>query len=90
MRLHAVFTKAGLPLPRMRFEALMDGAPDSPLYQYIADTYANLLPKAIEYGVPTAEELTSIDEMPQRIAAELQTAGYAAFACPLVSAWCKT
>lgn len=90
MRLHTVFTKAGLPLPRMRFEALMDGAPDSPLYQYIADTYANLLPKAIEYGVPTAEELTSIDEMPQRIAAELQTAGYAAFVCPLVSAWCKT
>lgn len=90
LRLHTVFTKAGLPLPRMRFEALMDGAPDSPLYQYIADTYASLLPKAIELGVPTAEGLASVDEIPQRIAAELQAIGYAAFVCPLTSAWCKT
>ncbi len=90
LRLHTVFTKAGLPLPRMRFEAIMDGAPASPLYQYIADTYASLLPKAIEYGIPTAEDLASIDEIPQRIAVELQTMGYAALVCPLVSAWCKT
>lgn len=90
MRLHTVFAKAGLPLPRMRFEALMDGASDSPLYQYIADTYASLLPKAVKHGVPTVEHLVSIDELPQRITAELQTLGYAAFVCPLVSAWCKT
>jgi ubiquinone/menaquinone biosynthesis C-methylase UbiE len=88
-RLHRVFTAAGLPLPRMRFEMLMDGAPDSPLFQYYADTYASLLPKAIEHGVPTAEHLCSIDEIPQRIAAEVKALGYAAFAAPLVSAWSK-
>lgn len=89
-RLHTVFSKAGLPLPRMRFEALMDGAANSPLYQYIADTYASLVPKAIEYGVPTAEQLTSLDEMPQRLAAETKALGYAVFVAPLVSAWCRT
>lgn len=90
MRLHTVFTKAGLPLPHMRFEAVLDGAPDSPLHQYIADTYASLLPKAIELGVPTAEGLAPLDEIPQRIATELQAMGYPAFVLPLVSAWCKT
>jgi ubiquinone/menaquinone biosynthesis C-methylase UbiE len=88
-RLHNVFTSAGLPLPRMRFEALMDGAPDSPLYQYIADTYASLLPKAIELGVPTAEQLVPLDEMPPRLAADVKAFGYACFVAPLVSAWCK-
>lgn len=88
-RLHTVFTSAGLPVPRMRFEALMDGAADSPLYQYIADTYASLLPKAVECGVPTAEPLTSLDEMPERLAADVKALGYAVFVAPLVSAWCK-
>jgi ubiquinone/menaquinone biosynthesis C-methylase UbiE len=88
-RLHNVFAAAGLPLPRMRFEALMDGAPDSPLYQYIADTYASLVPKAIEFGVPTAESLVSLDEMPQRLSADVRALGYAVFVAPLVSAWCK-
>lgn len=73
----------------MRFEALMDGAPGSPLYQYIADTYASLLPKATEYGVPTAEQLCPLDEMPQHLAANVQGLGYAVFVAPLVSAWCK-
>ena len=89
-RLHNVFTSASLPLPCMRFEALMDGAPDSPLYQYIADTYASLLPKAIEHAVPTAENLSSLDEMPRRLAADVKALGYAVFVAPLVSAWCKT
>lgn len=89
-RLHTVFTNAGLPLPRMRFESLLDGAPDSPLYQYIADTYASLLSKAVEYGVPTAQHLVSLDELPRRIATEIQALGYAAMAAPLVSAWTKT
>jgi SAM-dependent methyltransferase len=90
MRLHTVFVKAGLPLPHMRFEAVMDSAPDSHIHQYIADTYASLLPKAIELGIPTAEDLAPIGEIPHRISADLQALGYAAFVCPMVCAWCKT
>jgi ubiquinone/menaquinone biosynthesis C-methylase UbiE len=89
-RLHTVFSSAGLPRPRMRFEALMDGSPDSPLFQYIADTYASILPKAMEHGIPNAAHLASIEEIPQRLSAEAQAMGYAAFALPLVSAWSKT
>ena len=42
-RLHRVFQAAGLPLPSMRSEAVMDPCDDSPLYQYIADTYRETL-----------------------------------------------
>jgi len=89
-RLHNVFVKAGLPLPKMRFEYAVDGAPDSPLFQYMTDTYANLLPKAMEYGIPTAEKLATLEEIPRRMAEEAREMGYAAMVAPLFSAWTKT
>jgi SAM-dependent methyltransferase len=88
-RLHRVFQAAGLPIPNMRFEAIVDGRDDSPLYQYVADTMANLLPKALEYGVPNAERL-DIPAIPDRIRAEMNAVGYAMFVAPMVCAWCKT
>lgn len=88
-RLHRVFQAAGLPVPNMRFEAIMDGREDSPLYAYLADTMASLLPKALEYGVPNAEKL-DIASIPQRVSAEMNAVGYAMVVAPMVCAWCKT
>lgn len=87
-RLHRVFQAAGLPLPSMRFEAVMDPRDDSPLYQYIADTVERLLPKALEYGIPGTAEL-DIRSIPDRIRADLNMLGYAALVAPVVCAWCK-
>jgi trans-aconitate methyltransferase len=87
-RLHRVFTAAGLPQPSMRFEALMDGRDDSPLYQYAADTLSSLLPKAVEYGIATAEDFDT-DSLPERLRAERDAAGYAMFSLPMVAAWCR-
>ena len=87
-RLHRVFQAAGLPLPSMRFEAVMDPRDDSPLYQYIADTIERLLPKALEYGIPGSAEL-DVASIPDRIRAELNMVGYAALVAPVVCAWCK-
>jgi len=87
-RLHRVFQTAGLPLPNMRFEALMDPRDDSPLYQYIADTVERLLPKALEYGIPGTTEL-NIANIPDQMRAELNVVGYAALGAPMVCAWCK-
>ena len=56
-RLHRVFPAAGLPLPNMRFEMVVDPREDSPLYDFIADTVAQILTKAIEYGIPGADGL---------------------------------
>jgi hypothetical protein len=87
-RLHRVFQAAGLPLPSMRFEAVMDPRDDSPVYQYIADTIERLLPKALEYGIPGTSEL-DVASIPDRIRAELNVVGYAALVAPMVCAWCN-
>jgi hypothetical protein len=42
---------------------------ESPLYQYCADTPANLLPKTIEYGIATGEEI-DLKSVPERLRAE--------------------
>jgi len=73
----------------MRFEAIMDPRQDSPLYQFIADTLANLMPKALEYGVPGADTL-DLASVQERIRTELNFVGYAALVAPMVCAWCTT
>ena len=88
-RLHRVFQAAGLPLPNMRFEAVMDARDDSPLYHYVADTMASLLPKALEYGVPGADKL-DIASMGERMRTEMNAVGYAMLVAPMVCAWCRT
>jgi len=87
-RLHRVFLAAGLPLPNMRFEMVVDPRDDSPLYDYIADTVAQLLPKAIEYGIPGADEL-DVSSIAGRLRTEMNAVGYAMIGSPLVSAWCS-
>ena len=88
LRLHKVFQGAGLPIPKMRFEAVIDGAPDSPLFQYFADTVASLLPKAIEYGITTAEEM-QIGTLAERLRAEFEALGYAILVAGATAAWCR-
>jgi hypothetical protein len=88
-RLHDVFTGAGLPQPHMRLEAPMDGREDSPLYQYSAETVASLLPKAVEYGIATAEDFDT-DSLAARLSAERRVIGLAMMSIPLVAAWCRT
>ena len=87
-RLHRVFQAAGLPLPHMRLEAVMDPHEDSPLYEFVADTIANLLPKAVEYGIPGAAEL-DVASIARRMRAEMNAVGYAMLVAPMVCAWCS-
>ena len=87
LRLHRVFQAAGLPLPNMRFEAIMDPREDSPLYEHLADTVVHLLPKAVEYGIPGAAEL-DIASVASRMRAEMNAVGYAMVVAPMVCAWC--
>jgi SAM-dependent methyltransferase len=88
-RLHRVFQAAGLPVPAMRWEARMDGAPGSPLYQYIADTLESLMPKAIEYGIAKPGDF-DVAQLPALMETEVQSAGYAMMVAPLVAAWCRS
>jgi hypothetical protein len=64
----------------------MDPRDDSPIHQYVADTLGNLLPKAVQYGIPGAAEL-HIASIPAGIRRELSAVGYAMVATPVVCAW---
>lgn len=88
-RLHRVFTAAGLPQPNMRFEGVMDGRDDSPLYRHFADTMASLLPKAIEYGIATPGEI-EVEKIPEHLRAATEAVGYTLSGLPTVLAWCRT
>jgi len=85
-RMHKVFQSAGLPLPNMRFEACMDPRPDGPLYDYVADTVASVLPRAIEYGIPNSADLKPAT-LAAQIRAEMSAVGYAMVVAPVVCAW---
>jgi SAM-dependent methyltransferase len=88
LRLHRVFLTAGLPLPNMRLEIVLDPREDSPLYDNLADTAAQLLPKAIEYGIPGADGL-DVASLAGRVRAEMDAVGYAMPGPTLVAAWCS-
>ena len=69
-------------------EMVLDPRHDSPLYDNMADTAAQLLPKAIEYGVPGAEGL-DVTSVAERVRAEMDAVGYAMPSPTMVSAWCS-
>ena len=85
-RLHKVFAAAGLGLPQMRFETVLDPAEDSPLFQITADSLSSLLPKAIEYGITTPDEF-DLAAVPAILRGMMNAAGYPAMLLPTVSAW---
>jgi ubiquinone/menaquinone biosynthesis C-methylase UbiE len=88
-RLYKVFTAAGLPGPHMCLEAVMDGSPDSPLFQYMADSFVSALPKAIEFGLVKEGEI-DVDQIPGLFKAALNHVGYAVTVLPTICAWCRT
>jgi SAM-dependent methyltransferase len=88
-RLYRTFTEAGLPSPSLKMEMVMDGSPDSPLYQVIADSFVSMMPRAIAYGLAAEGEFDT-DAIPAVFKATLSHLGYAASILPTVMAWCKT
>jgi hypothetical protein len=67
---------------------LLDPRQDSPLYDNLADIAAQILPRAIEYGIPGAEGL-DVASLAGRIRAEMDAAGNAMPSPTLVAAWCS-
>ncbi len=88
-RLHKVFAAAGLPQPNMRYEAVMDAAEDSLLYQLIADSFVSALPQAIEYELIAPGEIDPAT-VPAMLRAVMSATGYALMMLPTVAAWCRT
>jgi ubiquinone/menaquinone biosynthesis C-methylase UbiE len=68
-KLPMTFAAAGLPIPQMNSAALIGGGPNTPIYNYLAETLRSLLPMAERVGVTTAAEM-GIDTLAERLRRE--------------------
>lgn len=69
VRLYHLMVEAGLPAPEARAECPIDGGPDSPFYEWYAETTRSILPHLEAAGLATATEL-DVDTLADRIRAE--------------------
>ncbi len=68
-RLYHLFLEAGLFSPDCRVEYPIDGGPDSPFYEWIAESLRSILPRAQALGLALEPEL-NVDTLAQRLREE--------------------
>ncbi|TIL88707.1 MAG: class I SAM-dependent methyltransferase [Mesorhizobium sp.] len=88
-RLPMVFAGAGLPAPQMNCAGLAGSGPDSPIYDYIAETLRSLLPMAKAVSAATAAEM-KVDTLAERLRGEAVEQQMCVMLPPLVGAWANT
>jgi hypothetical protein len=69
LKLHSVYTAAGLPAPALSLRAGIGAGPDQPIYASIAGLMRSLLPAIERLGIASAEEV-GVDTLASRIGAE--------------------
>ncbi len=89
LRLHAVFTGAGLPPPEMRVESLMGGGPTAvePMRR-IADIVTTLAPEIERLGIATQREM-DVETLARRMAQEGAACGGAVVGISEIGAWSR-
>ena len=88
LRLSSIFGSAGLPIPKLTFEMLVDCSPDSEIYQFVAETVRSLLPRLEQLEIVDLEQL-QIDTLPERLHYEQAIIGNVIGLMPLMGAWCR-
>jgi SAM-dependent methyltransferase len=89
LRLYRVFLDAGLPAPQIHCESFLGSGPDWPWYDVIAGRVGSVLPRLLEYGLVTAEEV-EIGTLAQRLRDAAVAGASVVMAPDLVSAWTRT
>lgn len=86
--LHGAFLEAGLPAPKMRYEAPIGGGPDWVGYWDFADVLRSLLPVVVQLGGATEEEI-AIDTLAERLRDDV-VAQRGVFRCrPAIGVWSR-
>jgi hypothetical protein len=88
MRLYSLFVSVGLLAPRLAFEMLVDGNPESDIYEYSTDTMRSLLPRMERLGITTAE-LVQVETLTHRLRQEAAALGSVVGVMPLMGTWCR-
>jgi hypothetical protein len=87
-RLVEHFLKAGLPCPVLFAEIPVSGGENSPFYAWLAETVRSLMPRLLELGAVTEEEV-SIDTLEDRLRAGAVAASTQIDVAPQVCAWAR-
>jgi ubiquinone/menaquinone biosynthesis C-methylase UbiE len=69
-RLFHLLIDAGFPSPECRVEYPMDGGADSPFYEWIAESFRSILPRAAALGLVRRDEVEGIDSLARRLEGE--------------------
>lgn len=88
LRLFSLFKDAGLPDPQMHLDAAVGGGTDWPGYEYIAGLVRTILPRLVEHGVATAEEV-DIDSLADRLRAEIAASRGVVTTWSFITAWAR-
>src|SRR5262249_47606482 len=66
-RLFHLLLDAGFCAPQCRVEYPMDGGAESPFYEWIAESFRSILPRAEVLGLVRGEEVVGIDSLAARL-----------------------
>lgn len=84
-RLRATFLDAGLSEPELRVESRFEGGPDSPYYEYVAQSVRSMLPEAERLGIGRFSA-TDADELSDRLRDEVVASRGSLLVWPVVVA----
>ena len=88
LRLYPIFVEAGLPGPMMHLDAAVGGGLDWVGYEYMASLIQTLLPRLVEAGIATAEEI-DINTLADRLRAEIAGRQGVATTWSFITAWTR-
>ena len=88
MRLAGLYRAAGLPAPSMLGLSRIETGPDSPAYEYLAQTVSSLLPLIERTGVATRDEV-GIDTLAARMREQAVAADAVVRVPELIAAWTR-
>ena len=89
LKLYGGFLEAGLPEPQLRYETILAGGPESPVYEFVAEVVRALLPMIVQFGIATAEEV-GIETLMGRLRNEIVSSQGVARTPAIVSGWVRT
>lgn len=88
LRLRRVFLDAGLPEPRVRFHAHVEGGENTPWYAYIQESVTSMLPRARDLGIDGFDE-ASVATLAADLRSETVASRGVLVGWPVVAAWCR-
>ncbi len=86
LEMHSLFLDSGLPAPGMRFDAVVSGEPESPVYTLLAEAVRSLVPTLQKLNIASPADV-HIDSLADRIRSEVVARRAVVVSYGLVGAW---